>query len=60
MKKIKLTKEEWLLVFYILKKSKKDRKTEFVWINPLTHLYLAVSMIHLGFLYIIQGENFKL
>lgn len=60
MSKRKLTKEEWLLAFHILKPAKSGSKKEFVWVNPLTHIYLAGSMVYLGALYIIQGKNFQL
>lgn len=55
-----MTKEDWLLVFHILKSAKSGSKKEFIWINPLTHIYLAGSMVHLVALYIIQGKNFQL
>lgn len=60
MGKMKLTKEDWLLIFHILKKSKMDNKKEFVLVNPLTHIYIVGSMIHLGVLYLIKGKNFQL
>lgn len=56
----KLTKAEWLKVLHILKPVKDSVDTKFVWINPLTYIYLTGSMIHLGALYLINGKNFEL
>lgn len=56
----KLTKAEWLKVLHILKSVKNSIGTKFVWINPLTYIYLIGSMIHLGILYLINGKKFEL
>ena len=60
MKERKMTKEDWLLVFHILKPSKTGNKKEFVWINPITTIYLVVSMLKIGTLYLIKGKNYEI